>query len=329
MTDTMQAVEITQPGAPDVLRPARRPAPVPGHGQILIRLHYAGVNRPDVLQRAGSYAPPPGASDLPGLEGAGEVAAVGPGVTGWAVGDRLCALLPGGGYAEYAVCHAEHALPVPQGMDMRAAACLPETFFTVYSNVVMRGGLHAGERFLVHGGSSGIGTTAIQLAHALGARVFTTAGSDEKCAACTALGAEVAVNYRSGDFVEVMKQAGGANLILDMVGGSYLPRNVQALANDGRLVQIAFLTGPKVELNFAELMVRRLTITGSTLRPQSDLAKARIAAELRRVVWPMLDAGRVGPVIDREFALADAADAHAYLEGGTHIGKIVLRMAAD
>jgi len=329
MTDTMQAVEITQPGAPDVLRPARRPAPVPGHGQILIRLHYAGVNRPDVLQRAGSYAPPPGASDLPGLEGAGEVAAVGPGVTGWAVGDRLCALLPGGGYAEYAVCHAEHALPVPQGMDMRAAACLPETFFTVYSNVVMRGGLHAGERFLVHGGSSGIGTTAIQLAHALGARVFTTAGSDEKCAACTALGAEVAVNYRSGDFVEVMKQAGGANLILDMVGGSYLPRNVQALANDGRLVQIAFLTGPKVELNFAELMVRRLTITGSTLRPQSDLAKARIAAELRRVVWPMLDAGRVGPVIDREFALADAADAHAYLEGGTHIGKIVLRIAAD
>jgi len=329
MTDTMQAVEITQPGAPDVLRPARRPAPVPGHGQILIRLHYAGVNRPDVLQRAGSYAPPPGASDLPGLEGAGEVAAVGPGVTGWAVGDRVCALLPGGGYAEYAVCHAEHALPVPQGMDMRAAACLPETFFTVYSNVVMRGGLHAGERFLVHGGSSGIGTTAIQLAHALGARVFTTAGSDEKCAACTALGAEVAVNYRSGDFVEVMKQAGGANLILDMVGGSYLPRNVQALANDGRLVQIAFLTGPKVELNFAELMVRRLTITGSTLRPQSDLAKARIAAELRRVVWPMLDAGRVGPVIDREFALADAADAHAYLEGGTHIGKIVLRMAAD
>jgi len=194
---------------------------------------------------------------------------------------------------------------------------------------VMRGGLHAGERFLVHGGSSGIGTTAIQLAHALGARVFTTAGSDEKCAACTALGAEVAVNYRSGDFVEVMKQAGGANLILDMVGGSYLPRNVQALANDGRLVQIAFLTGPKVELNFAELMVRRLTITGSTLRPQSDLAKARIAAELRRVVWPMLDAGRVGPVIDREFALADAADAHAYLEGGTHIGKIVLRIAAD
>jgi len=329
MTDTMQAVEITQPGAPDVLRPARRPAPVPGHGQILIRLHYAGVNRPDVLQRAGSYAPPPGASDLPGLEGAGEVAAVGPGVTGWAVGDRVCALLPGGGYAEYAVCHAEHALPVPQGMDMRAAACLPETFFTVYSNVVMRGGLHAGERFLVHGGSSGIGTTAIQLAHALGARVFTTAGSDEKCAACTALGAEVAVNYRSGDFVEVMKQAGGANLILDMVGGSYLPRNVQALANDGRLVQIAFLTGPKVELNFAELMVRRLTITGSTLRPQSDLAKARIAAELRRVVWPMLDAGRVGPVIDREFALADAADAHAYLEGGTHIGKIVLRIAAD
>jgi len=327
MTDTMQVVEITKPGGPEVLQLAQRPVPVPGHGQILIHLHFAGVNRPDALQRAGAYAPPPGASDLPGLEGAGEVAAVGPGVTRWAVGDLVCALLPGGGYGEYALCNGDHALPVPHGMEMRAAACLPETFFTVYSNVVMRGGLQAGERFLVHGGSSGIGTTAIQLARALGARVFTTAGSDAKCAACLALGAEVAVNYREADFVAVVKDAGSANLILDMVGGDYLPRNVRALANDGRLVQIAFLTGPKVELNFAEVMVRRLTITGSTLRPQSDLAKARIADELRRVVWPMLDAGTIAPVMDQEFALADAASAHARMESSAHIGKIVLRMA--
>jgi len=327
MTDTMQAVEITRPGGPEVLKITQRPIPVPGHGQILIALHFAGVNRPDALQRAGSYAPPAGASDLPGLEGAGTVAAIGPGVTRWAVGDAVCALLPGGGYAEYALCHGDHALPVPAVLDMRAAACLPETYFTVYSNMVLRGGLEAGERFLVHGGSSGIGTTAIQLAHVMGARVFTTAGSDAKCAACLALGAEVAMNYRSEDFVEVLKQAGGANLILDMVGGSYLPRNVKALANDGRLVQIAFLTGAKVELNFAELMVRRLTITGSTLRPQSDLAKARIASELERAVWPLLNAGRIAPVMDREFALADAAEAHARMESSVHIGKIVLRVA--
>jgi len=323
----MQAVEITRPGGPEVLKITQRPIPVPGHGQILIALHFAGVNRPDALQRAGSYAPPAGASDLPGLEGAGTVAAIGPGVTRWAVGDAVCALLPGGGYAEYALCHGDHALPVPAVLDMRAAACLPETYFTVYSNMVLRGGLEAGERFLVHGGSSGIGTTAIQLAHVMGARVFTTAGSDAKCAACLALGAEVAMNYRSEDFVEVLKQAGGANLILDMVGGSYLPRNVKALANDGRLVQIAFLTGAKVELNFAELMVRRLTITGSTLRPQSDLAKARIASELERAVWPLLNAGRIAPVMDREFALADAAEAHARMESSVHIGKIVLRVA--
>ncbi len=323
---TMRAVAITAPGGPEVLRPVTVDRPDPGHGQILIRIAYAGVNRPDALQRAGSYAPPPTASPLPGLEAAGTVAAVGPGVSEWTVGDAVCALLPGGGYAEYAVTPAAHALPVPKGMDLREAACLPETFFTVWSNVFLRGGLRAGEVFLVHGGSSGIGTTAIQLARAFGARVFATAGSPEKCAACERLGAERAIDYRAEDFVEVLKAEGGADLILDMVGGSYLPRNVKALKDDGRLVQIAFLQGPKVELNFAEVMMRRLTITGSTLRPQSDLAKARIAASLRQHVWPLLDAGRIAPVMDSEFPLDDAATAHARMEGSAHIGKIVLRV---
>jgi len=325
-SDLMQVIEISRPGGPEVLVPATRPVPVPGVGEIVIRVAFAGVNRPDALQRTGSYVPPPGASDLPGLEASGHVAAVGPGVSRWAEGDRVCALLPGGGYAEYVACPADHALPVPQGMDLRAAACLPETFFTVWSNVFRRGGLQAGERFLVHGGSSGIGTTAIQLAAVRGARVFATAGSDDKCAACTGLGAERAINYRTEDFVEVLKAEGGANLILDMVGGDYLPRNVQALADDGRLVQIAFLQGPKVTLNFAQLMVRRLTITGSTLRPQSVAAKAAIARDLKHEVWPLLAAGRIAPVIDSEFPLADAAGAHARLESSAHIGKIVLKV---
>ncbi len=323
----MRAIEITRPGGPEVLVPSDRPVPVPGAGEIVIRVAWAGVNRPDALQRAGAYAPPPGASDLPGLEAAGHVAAVGPGVTRWREGDRVCALLPGGGYAEYVATPAEHALPVPAGMSLREAACLPETFFTVWTNVFERGGLQAGERFLVHGGSSGIGTTAIQLAGARGARVFATAGSAEKCAACTRLGAERAINYREEDFVRVLKAEGGANLILDMVGGDYLPRNVQAMADDGRLVQIAFLQGPKVELNFAQVMTRRLTITGSTLRPQSHAAKARIAAALEREVWPLLEAGRVAPVMDREFPLDEAAAAHARMESSAHIGKIVLRVA--
>jgi NADPH2:quinone reductase len=323
----MQAVEITKPGGPEVLKPAVMPVPEPGHGQILIKVAFAGVNRPDALQRAGAYAPPPDASPLPGLEASGHVAAIGPGVTGWAVGDEVCALLPGGGYAEYVVTAAAHALRVPKGLDLRAAACLPETCFTVWSNVFMRGGLQAGERFLVHGGSSGIGTTAIQIAHALGARVFTTAGSAEKCAACTGLGAERAINYRNEDFVEVLRAEGGANLILDMVGGDYIPRNIKALADEGRLVQIAFLSGPKVELNFAPMMMRRLTITGSTLRPQSDLAKARIAEELRVNVWPLIEAGKVRPVIDSEFPLTDATAAHARMETSGHIGKIVLKVA--
>lgn len=323
---TMRAVEIARPGGPEVLTLCDRPVPEPGHGQILIEIAYAGVNRPDALQRAGAYAPPANASPLPGLEAAGRVAAIGAGVTEWAVGDAVCALLPGGGYAEYAVTHAAHALPVPQNMDLKSAACLPETCFTVWSNVFTRGGLTAGERFLVHGGSSGIGTTAIQLAHLMGALVFATAGSDEKCAACAGLGADVTINYRNADFVQVLRDAGGANLILDMVGGDYIARNIKALADDGRLVQIAFLQGAKAEINFAEVMMRRLTITGSTLRPQSDLAKARIAAELREKVWPLLDAGRFVPVMDSEFGLEDAADAHRRMESSAHIGKIVLRV---
>lgn len=321
----MTVVEITRPGEADVLQPARRPLPAPGAGQILIRVAYAGVNRPDVLQRQGNYAPPPGASDLPGLECAGHVAAVGAGVTRWQVGDAVCALLPGGGYAEYALAPADHALPVPEGLSLAEAACLPETCFTVWSNIVMRGGLQAGERFLVHGGSSGIGTTAIQIAAALGARVWATAGSDEKCAACARLGA-TAINYREQDFVEALRAEGGADLILDMVGGDYVSRNIRAMADDGRLVFIAFLGGPKVTLNLAPVMMRRLTITGSTLRPQSDLAKARIAEELRAHVWPMIAAGKLRPVMDAEFALEEAAAAHAHMEAGDHIGKIVLRV---
>lgn len=323
----MQVVEISRPGGPEVLVPATRPVPVPGVGEIVIRVAWAGVNRPDAAQRAGTYAPPPGASDLPGLEAAGVVAAVGPGVARWQVGDQVCALLPGGGYAEYVACPADHALPVPAGMDLRAAAGLCETFFTVWTNVVLRGGLRAGERFLVHGGSSGIGTTAIQLAAARGARVFATAGSDAKCDACLKLGAERAINYRADDFVAVLKAEGGANLILDMVGGDYLPRNLDALAEDGRLVQIAVLGGAKVQFNLAQVMMKRLTITGSTLRPQSLAAKAAIARDLEREVWPLLAAGRIAPVIDSEFPLAEAAAAHARMESSAHVGKILLRVS--
>lgn len=322
----MKAVEITAHGGPDVLKLTDRPMPVAGYGDVVIKLAYAGVNRPDALQRAGLYNPPPTASDLPGLEGAGEVVSLGDGVTNVSIGDQVCALLPGGGYAEFVTTPAAHCLPVPKGLSLKQAACLPETFFTVWSNVFMRGGLQAGERFLVHGGSSGIGTTAIQLANVFGARVFTTAGSDEKCAACLALGAEVAINYRDADYVDVMRSNGRADLILDMVGGSYMQRNIKALADDGRLVQIAFLQGPKAELNMIEVMTRRLTITGSTLRPQSDLAKAGIADQLRDQVWPLLTAGTVAPVMDQEFALAAAAAAHARMESSAHIGKIVLKI---
>lgn len=329
MTKMMRAIEISEPGGPEVLTLTQRPIPAPAHGQVVLKVAYAGVNRPDALQRAGAYNPPAGASDLPGLEAAGEVVALGAGVTELEIGDQVCALLPGGGYAEYVATPAAHCLPIPAGLSLKQAACLPETCFTVWSNVIARGGLEAGERFLVHGGSSGIGTTAIQLAAALGARVFTTAGSDEKCQACLGLGAERAINYKDEDFVEILRAEGGADLILDMVGGDYIPRNIKTLADDGRLVQIAFLSGPKVALNFAQIMTRRLTVTGSTLRPQSDLAKARIAQDLFEVVWPLIEAGKLAPVMDSEFAMEEAAAAHARMESSGHIGKIVLKIAAD
>ncbi len=328
LPDQMRAVAISEPGGPNVLTEISRPVPIPGHDQIIIRLAYAGVNRPDVAQRQGRYAPPPGASDLPGLEGAGTIAAVGCGVHDWKPGDRVCALLPGGGYAEYAACHSRHALPVPPGMTLREAAALPETAFTVWSNVVMRGRLQAGERFLVHGGSSGIGTMAIQIAHALRARVWATAGSEAKCSAVAGLGA-TAINYQSQDYVAIMQEAGGANLILDMVGGDYIARNLKSLDMDGRLVMIAFLEGPKAEINFAQVMTRRLTITGATLRPQSDAAKAAIADQLRDRLWPMIGAGKVRVLIDSEYPLKDAAEAHRHMESSAHIGKIVLRVAGE
>ncbi|MGB1332885.1 MAG: NAD(P)H-quinone oxidoreductase [Paracoccaceae bacterium] len=325
----MNAIEITAPGGPEVLQSCTRPRPVPNADQVIIQVAYAGVNRPDALQRAGLYDPPAGASDLPGLEASGTVVEVGENVADLAVGDRVCALLPGGGYAEYVATPAAHCLPIPTGLSMKQAACLPETFFTVWSNVFMRGGLQAGERILIHGGSSGIGTTAIQLANSFGARVFVTAGSDEKCQACTDLGAERAMNYRDEDFVDAMRAVGGANLILDMVGGPYIPRNLKALADDGRLVQIAFLQGPKTEVNFVQLMTRRLTFTGSTLRPQSDLAKAKIAQQLRDVVWPLLSQGKIAPVIDSTFNMTEAAAAHSRMESSAHIGKIVLAVHPD
>ncbi|MCL1628976.1 NAD(P)H-quinone oxidoreductase [Roseibaca sp. V10] len=329
LPETMQVIEITRPGGPEVLKPATRPVPTPAADEVLIKLSHAGVNRPDALQRAGAYDPPKGASDLPGLEGSGTVVAVGAHVTRWKPGDRVCALFPGGSYAEYATTHHGQVLPVPGTMSLRDAAGLPETFFTVWSNVFMRGALKTGETFLIHGGSSGIGTTAIQLARLFGASVFATAGSAEKCAACEKLGATRAINYREEDFVKVVSEAGGADVILDMVGGDYIKRNLRALAEDGRLVQIAFLTGPKAEINFAPLMMRRLTITGSTLRPQSDQAKHDIAQQLEQCVWPALAEGQIAPVMDRVFALQDASDAHELMESSAHIGKILLEITAQ
>ncbi len=324
---TMRVVEISKPGGPEALKPAERPVPTAGPGEIVIQVKAAGVNRPDVLQRAGAYPPPPGASDLPGLECAGVVAAVGPDADRWKVGDEVCALLPGGGYAEYALTHQDHALPIPDGLSMTEAAALPETFFTVWTNVFDRGGLQAGDSLLVHGGSSGIGSTAIQLARAFGARVFCTVGNAEKAEFCRALGADLAINYREQDFVEEVKAATGGrgvNVILDMVAGDYLPRDVAALAEDGRLVIIAFLGGAKAELNFGPVMRNRLTITGSTLRPQSIGAKAAIARSLEAKVWPLIAAGRIGPRIDATFPLEKASEAHALMESSTHMGKIVL-----
>ena len=329
MSHSMRVVEISKSGGPSVLKLSTRDIPQPGYGEVLIKVAYAGVNRPDALQRAGLYNPPPTASDLPGLEASGTIEKIGPGVDQLREGDQVCALLPGGGYAEFAKTLAVHCLPVPEGLSLKEAACIPETYFTVWSNVFQRGGLDAGESFLVHGGSSGIGTTAIQLASVFGARVFTTAGSEKKCKACLDLGAEIAVNYNNDDFVDIICKLGGANVILDMVGGSYIPRNLKALADDGRLIQIAFLEGPKVEVNFTNLMIRRLTVTGSTLRPQSDHAKKKIAESLLEKVWPLLNQGRVRPVMDSTFALEDAAAAHTRLEKSLHIGKIVLETNKD
>lgn len=324
---SMTAIAIAKPGGPEVLVPREIAVPLPGHGEILVRVEAAGVNRPDIIQRMGFYAPPTGAPDTPGLEIAGEVVAVGPGVTLWKTGQRICALAAGGGYAPYCTVHESHALPVPKGFSAIEAAALPETFFTVWTNVFERGALKGGETFLVHGGSSGIGTTAIQLAHVFGARVFATAGSAEKCAACVQLGAEAAINYREQDFVAGVKKltdGRGVDVVLDMVGGDYIPRNIDAAAKDGRIVSIAFLNGPVAEVNFMPVMLKRLTLTGSTLRPRSIEEKASIATALREKVWPLLDAGRVRPRIDATFPLTEASKAHALMEKSSHIGKIVL-----
>jgi NADPH2:quinone reductase len=326
----MTAIAINTPGGPEVLQPESRPVPELGPGEILIRVAAAGVNRPDVLQRQGQYAPPPGASDLPGLEVSGHVAALGGGVTSWREGDAVCALTAGGGYAEYVCVPASHALPIPDGLSLAEAAAVPETFFTVWYNVFMRCGLKAGESFLVHGGTSGIGTTAIQLARAFGAKVLTTAGSDEKCAACLKLGADIAINHRTQDFVAEVKAftaKRGVDLILDMVGGAYIGRNYQAAAESGRIAQIAFLEGGKTEVDFRLLMMKRLTHTGSTLRPRSTAEKAAIAQELEARVWPLIAEGRVKPVMFRSFPLAQASAAHALMESNAHIGKIVLEVA--
>ena len=327
----MTAIEITEPGGPEVLRPARRPLPEPAHGEVLIEVTAAGVNRPDTMQRQGHYPPPPGASDLPGLEVSGHVAANGPGARRYAVGAAVCALTHGGGYAEYCTAPETQTLPVPAGLPVTDAAGLPETCFTVWTNAFERARLRAGERLLVHGGSSGIGTTAIQIASALGVRVFATAGSPEKCAACERLGAERAINYRDEDFVSAVKEltgGEGVDVVLDIVGGSYLQRNLAALRPEGRLAQIAVQEASKSRIDLFALMLKRLSIVGSTLRPQSVESKARIAAALEAQVWPLVESGLVRPVIDTRLPLEEAAAAHARMEAGRHIGKILLQRRA-
>lgn len=323
----MTAIEITEPGGPDVLVPTTRPVPAPGVGEVLIKVAAAGVNRPDVMQRQGKYPPPPGASDIPGLEIAGSIVATGEGVTEWNIGDQVCALVAGGGYAEYCVAPAPQCLPVPYGLSLTQAAAIPETYFTVWDNLFTRGKLSAGESVLIHGGSSGIGTTAIQLAVANGATVIVTAGSAEKCAACEELGAIRAINYRDEDFVEIVKEVTGGkgvNVILDMVGGDYVGRNLNALAHGGRLVQIAIQKGTKAEIAVHLIMMKQLTFTGSTLRARAVAQKAPIARELRDKVWPLLESGKVKPLIFAEFSLSDASKAHALMDTSAHIGKIVL-----
>jgi NADPH:quinone reductase len=326
----MIAIDLPQFGDASVLRVAERPSPAAGEGEVLIRVDAAGVNRPDIMQRQGKYPPPPGASDIPGLEVSGVVSAVGAGVDRWRVGDRVCALVAGGGYAEYCAAPAVQCLPVPKGLDMAAAAAVPETFFTVWTNVFQRGGLRSGETLLVHGGTSGIGTTAIQLAKAFGATVYATAGTDEKCAACVRLGATAAVNYRTDDFVahvQRLTNGRGVDEILDIIGGDYLQRNVQCLALNGRLVQIGLIGGSRAQIDLRAVLQKRLTLTGSTLRARTVAEKGQLAAEVERHVWPLLSAGTVRPVVHRTFPLAQAADAHRLLESGDVIGKVVLLVA--
>ncbi len=323
----MTAIEITRPGGPEVLRAARRPVPRPAREEILIRVEAAGVNRPDVLQRRGQYPPPPGASDIPGLEIAGTVADVGSATDRWRVGDRVCALVAGGGYAEYCVAPAAQCLPIPANVNAIAAAAIPETFFTVWTNLFQRGALRAGERALIHGGTSGIGTTAIQLAHVLGSIVFATAGSNEKCEACRRLGASMAINYRESDFVEAIKRetsGAGVDVVLDIIGGDYFGRNLDCLAINGRLIQIGLQGGATTTIDLGRVMRRRLTITGSTLRIRTVEEKGALARDVEANVWPLLSSGRVAPVIDRTFPLIDASAAHQRMETGEHIGKLVL-----
>jgi NADPH2:quinone reductase len=330
LPQSMTAIEITTPGGPEVLVPRSRPLPSVKAGEVLIKIAAAGVNRPDVLQRKGLYPVPKDASDLPGLEVAGTVTALGAGVTQWKIGDPVCALTPGGGYAEYCVTPASHCLPIPKGLSPIEAASLPETFFTVWSNVFDRAQLKPGETFLVQGGTSGIGVTAIQMVHAFGHRVFATAGTPDKCKACEELGAERAINYKTEDFVEVVKSATngkGVDVILDMVGGDYLARELKALADDGRIVFIAFLGGTKATVDIAQILRRRLTITGSSLRPRSIEFKAAIANKLAQKVWPLIESGKIKPVIHATFPLAEARKAHELMESGTHIGKIVLTVS--
>ena len=326
----MIAIEIREPGDPNVLVPVERPTPVPAEGEVLIDVAAAGVNRPDIFQRRGRYPPPPGASDIPGLEIAGIVTSVSPTVQRLHVGDAVCALVAGGGYAEYCTAPEAQCLPIPRGLDVTSAAAIPETFFTVWTNVFERGRLQEGDSLLVHGGSSGIGTTAIQLARARGARVFATAGTAEKCAACERLGAERAINYRAEDFVTVVKAATGGrgvDVVLDMVGGDYFARNIDALAIEGRLVEIATLSGVKTELNIQTIMQRRLTVTGSTLRARPIADKGAIAAAVHREVWPLIESGAVKPIIFKTFPLQEAASAHALMESSVHVGKIVLTVS--
>lgn len=329
LPEIMNCIEIPEPGGPEALKTTTRPIPSPTPSEVLIRVEVAGINRPDCIQRQGNYAPPPGTTDIPGLEVSGEIVAVGADVKDWSVGDKVAALVAGGGYAEYVAAPYQQCLPIPDGLSMIEAAALPETFFTVWTNVFERGALKKGQTLMIHGGSSGIGTTAIQIASQMGARVIVTAGNADKCQACAGLGAERTVNYHEEDFVEAAREFGGGkgvDVILDMVGGDYIAKSIKSLAPDGRLVQIAFLQGAKAEINFMSVMLKRLTLTGSTLRPQSIERKGEIAAALIENVWPLISSGKIKPVIYKTFALNQVAEGHALMESSQHIGKIMLKI---